>query len=301
MATNRPFARNLGANIAGTEQIGNLAIGIPTSGFAETGLTWYGGPDEELGYVVAKDNPDGQSAADGTTAYLGFWRSSTLTDASFIELGNNLLSANYTTTNEVKTALNAAGFWTSYGLGGGEGSFQLTDYKLSTMYAPAPNNGDITFPGHPAVGGAPGQGATNPNLVGTTVDSYSYQLYINPNDINGNDNSALLDQLIGASGTLTLTQGNNSVTYSFTDEAFKVGNVGIGSGMTYFYDTLFGVGGPIGQSPVGSLTVLTPATADFNTIDPITITLNSAFANAITTSNDEYIEVGENQYLAYNN
>ena len=117
MATNRPFARNLGSSIAGTEQVGNLAIGDPTSGFNETGLTWYGSPDEDWGYVIAKDNPSGQLAADLTTAYLGFWRSTALTDSSFIELGNDLLNSNHATANEVKTALNTAGYWTSYGLG----------------------------------------------------------------------------------------------------------------------------------------------------------------------------------------
>lgn len=52
MATTRPFAYNLGSPIGGTEQLGNLAIGTPTSGFTESPKFW-NGPDEDLGYVIA--------------------------------------------------------------------------------------------------------------------------------------------------------------------------------------------------------------------------------------------------------
>ena len=50
----RPFAYNTGGGISGTTQIGNLAIGYPTAGFEATGLQWWQGPDESIGYVVAK-------------------------------------------------------------------------------------------------------------------------------------------------------------------------------------------------------------------------------------------------------
>jgi hypothetical protein len=33
-----------------------LAIGYPTIGFEATGLQWWNGPDEDLGYVVAHPN-----------------------------------------------------------------------------------------------------------------------------------------------------------------------------------------------------------------------------------------------------
>jgi len=58
MATARPFAYNPTLTpISGTEQVGDLAIGFPTSGFVSTGLQWWNGPDEELGYVVCKPIP----------------------------------------------------------------------------------------------------------------------------------------------------------------------------------------------------------------------------------------------------
>lgn len=55
MATARPFAYNIGAPIAGTEQVGSLAVGYPTAGFV--GIPWWNGPDEELGYVIAQSVP----------------------------------------------------------------------------------------------------------------------------------------------------------------------------------------------------------------------------------------------------
>jgi hypothetical protein len=58
MSTARPFAYNTGSAIDGTIQVGDLAVGFPTSGFSSTGLVWWNGPDEELGYVIAKSVPN---------------------------------------------------------------------------------------------------------------------------------------------------------------------------------------------------------------------------------------------------
>jgi hypothetical protein len=58
MATSRPFAFNEGSPIPGTQQIGDISIGIPTAGFASTGLEWWNGPDEDLGYVVCGPVPN---------------------------------------------------------------------------------------------------------------------------------------------------------------------------------------------------------------------------------------------------
>jgi hypothetical protein len=52
MSTTRPFAYNPGSPISGTIQVGDLAVGFPTSGF--TGIDWWNGPDEDLGYVIAQ-------------------------------------------------------------------------------------------------------------------------------------------------------------------------------------------------------------------------------------------------------
>jgi len=121
MPTARPFARNTGAAITGTTQVGNLAVGIPTAGFAATGLPWWNGPDEDLGYVIATEvaannQPTPVSA---TTASVGFWRSSTLTDASFIDLAQYVSTIagtpqTFASASAANTWLLANGYWTSW-------------------------------------------------------------------------------------------------------------------------------------------------------------------------------------------
>ena len=62
MSASRPFAYNTGSPITGTEQVGDIAIGWPDAGFESTGLEWWNGADEELGYVICKPVPlDNQS------------------------------------------------------------------------------------------------------------------------------------------------------------------------------------------------------------------------------------------------
>lgn len=57
MATATAFAYNTGSQISGTDQVGSLAVGIPTSGFGSTGLNHWSGPDQDLGYVIAYSVP----------------------------------------------------------------------------------------------------------------------------------------------------------------------------------------------------------------------------------------------------
>jgi hypothetical protein len=115
MATSRPFSYNTGSLIPGTIQIGDLAIGYPTEGFESTGLQWWEGPDEDLGYVIAKPIPAGnQPNPLGVSASIAFSRSTSLNEASFISVVNNLGGQSFTSGNQAKTWLNANGFWTSY-------------------------------------------------------------------------------------------------------------------------------------------------------------------------------------------
>lgn len=121
MATARPFAYNTGSPISGTEQIGNLAIGFPDNGFESTGLEWWNGPDEELGYVIAQEVPDDSqpTPVPGITgASVGFFRSSDLTEESFIELAEVIAGPSgggpFSSGPDAKTWLNENGYWTSY-------------------------------------------------------------------------------------------------------------------------------------------------------------------------------------------
>lgn len=261
MATSRPFAYNTGSSIAGTEQVGDLAVGFPTAGFASTGIQWWNGPDEDLGYVITHITPSGtQPTPDEVGAYLGFWRSSLKNESSFIQLAEYVSGKfgdpqTFLTGNDAKSWLNFNGYWTSYTSGGGGGT--TGDYLLLYSYSPADNPGDITFPNHNI-----GQFQVNPNLVGQP----GYAIYINRDDSSSTNQSAILDKLIGLSGTLTLTQGPASVTYSFTNDAFSYGG---GYGTQYYWDdTMEG-------SPSGAINVTSPSEYDFDPVQPITITVTN--------------------------
>jgi hypothetical protein len=118
MPTTRPFAYNSGTTISGTEQVGSIAIGVsPSLIYSQNagGVRWWNGPDEDLGYVIAHTTLSGtQPNPDNVPAYIGFWRSSSKTENSFITLTNSLFGTSYSTGNQCQTYLNNNGYWTSF-------------------------------------------------------------------------------------------------------------------------------------------------------------------------------------------
>ena len=126
-------------------------------------------------------------------------------------------------------------------------------WYLRPGFIEAANNGDITLPN-----GYTSDGVLNPNLVG--VDPY-VSLLMNIYDINGNTVPDLM-QLIGNNGFLTLTQGANSVTYSFIISTFVDGFIH-GWNNQVAFDISSGGSGPI--------VVTSPSAGDFNLIDSICI------------------------------
>ena len=115
MSTATPLAYNTGPLISGTEKIGDLTIGFPTTGFTNSPQFW-NGPDEDLGYVIGQPVPAGDQPTPifGVTAFLGFFRSELLTENSFVELTNSLFGQSFTGGTQAKTWLNDNGYWTSY-------------------------------------------------------------------------------------------------------------------------------------------------------------------------------------------
>jgi hypothetical protein len=119
MAVTRPFAYNTGSTINGTEQIGNLAIGIDSLRYdLNIGeVKWWMGPDEDLGYVIAHQTLGGnQPNSLFISAYVGFWRSEFKTEESFVSLANWVASgiAVFTNGEDANTWLNSNGYWSSY-------------------------------------------------------------------------------------------------------------------------------------------------------------------------------------------
>jgi hypothetical protein len=125
MPTISAVAFNTGSTIPGTTQIGNLSIGDLVLDFnalgQQYGVTYYATPDQDLGYVIGY--PDIYAGHLGkpnnVPAKIGFFRSSGLTESSFIVtaqyvtqmIGN---SQTFLSGNAAKTWLNNNGYWTSW-------------------------------------------------------------------------------------------------------------------------------------------------------------------------------------------
>lgn len=106
MATSRPFAFNPGTvSIPGTQQIGSIAVGTPTYGFPATGVDWWNGPDEDLGYVIARG-----SSAQPTPIFGGTMSFSTTYKGSDVEkqssISGRVLSGNKVQSIFAETLIN---------------------------------------------------------------------------------------------------------------------------------------------------------------------------------------------------
>lgn len=116
----RAFAYNTGSSINGTEQLGNLAIQTTFQDYSSNpgSVKWWNGPDEDLGYVIAQSVPGNTqpTPVSGVSASVGFFRSSALTDPSFINIADTIAgpSGPFASASNAKTWLNANGYWTSY-------------------------------------------------------------------------------------------------------------------------------------------------------------------------------------------
>lgn len=133
MAKTRLFTYNSGAPISGATQYGNIAIAdLPANGY-----TWWAGPDENLGYIIAHEdtNPNVRTERKGvatiTTNSVGFWGTSTQSDASFLTMVNGLFSATYSNAFTAASWLNTHGYWTSWAGLAGSLSFNGTNQYLT--------------------------------------------------------------------------------------------------------------------------------------------------------------------------
>ena len=114
--TSRPFAYNTGSTIAGTTQVGTLAVGTPVNGFSETKLIWWNGPNENLGYVIANSVPKNTQPTpiEGVYASVGFFRTNGLSEMSFAALASKILNMDLRTGNDASYQLTRNGFWNSW-------------------------------------------------------------------------------------------------------------------------------------------------------------------------------------------
>jgi hypothetical protein len=124
MAQFRPFAIKTGLNVPeGTDQYQNILVGVDQQNYNDLEYDWVAGPDEDLGYVIAFYDADGDTFRGARigieNCFIGFLRSELLTDGSFLELVNymraNASLGSVNTTTAAKTWLVENGYWTSFG------------------------------------------------------------------------------------------------------------------------------------------------------------------------------------------
>ena len=120
MAKSRPFAYNPGSQIPGTQTFGNLTVGSHDLTSDQSGVQWWNGPDEDLGYVIAQTNVDGlgnplqPTQIPNVYGSVGFFRTDGKNTTAFINLTNAISGQNFTTATQCKTWLESNNRWTSW-------------------------------------------------------------------------------------------------------------------------------------------------------------------------------------------
>ena len=118
-----PFAYNTGGPIAGTIQIGDIAIGTDHQDYSINpgGVPWWNGPNEDLGYVITIPVPGNTQPTQipGVFASVGFYRTKNLNDAEFIGLSEFVANKyntpqTFSSATDASTWLFANGYWNSY-------------------------------------------------------------------------------------------------------------------------------------------------------------------------------------------
>jgi hypothetical protein len=247
MATARPFAYNPPPNavISGTIQVGSLAIGTPTSGFTNNPQFW-NGPDEELGYVIAKpiSGNTQPTPIPGVFASVGFLgtknMSNPLSEATFVELTNSSFNQNFTNGNDASTWLTNNGYWNSW--------VSITPTPTATLgLTPTPSVTTTSTPTPTPTSGVSGNFNVTISQVGPDVvwsGSGSFNLAAltssGPGSVSSGFNAGQAIWAIGVSGLTDTYSG--VTTYPTT---FGIGGVGVTSSL----GSIFGIlPGPSGRS-----------------------------------------------------
>ena len=135
--TSRDFAYSTGAAPLGSTKVGNIIIGKPTNGFVGTGMPWYGGPDEDKGYILALSrlSPNWVTAVNRPSidSNIGFARSLLKSEASFLNLVNQKYNQSFNVGEKASTYLRTLGFWDSYSGNGGATNGLIFD--LNVLYS----------------------------------------------------------------------------------------------------------------------------------------------------------------------
>ena len=208
MATVRTFAYNSGAGITGTTQVGYIAAGATADSYG-AGLTWWKGPDEDLGYVICHTSgarTAGQNEYVVPAPTIGFWRTLEKTDNSFIAFCNSVFKQNFANASDASTWLTINGYWTNYVSFVTSGL--ILNYDISNSSSYSGSGTTVTDL----------QGNSNATLSGSPTYSSSNGGYLTFNS--GSSQSLLLNTSLNS----VLSPPNTSTVISFFVWVYLTGN-----------------------------------------------------------------------------
>lgn len=177
MSSARPFAYNTGSSISGTEQVGDLAVGLPSGELSGLPSFW-NGPDEELGYVITYPQPDGLHPTPNKIK----WDSNRVGSGNALSSGNTIITnsavnssvlANRKITSPEKVMFSIR---VNYAITGGSIGFGLQDMDIESYVGGYDaksigfaNNGDYLHAGSVQDSGLPTWGNVN-DVVDIALD-----------------------------------------------------------------------------------------------------------------------------------
>jgi len=114
----RAFAYSAsGTPIPGTKKLTTLYFQDENLDYSSNpgGLTWWQGPDENIGYVIARAVPSQDYPTPlGNIGSVRFFRTTTFTEAAFVSLAQYVTGQTFVSGSAAKTFLNSNNYWTSY-------------------------------------------------------------------------------------------------------------------------------------------------------------------------------------------
>jgi hypothetical protein len=118
MATSRPFTYNSSqATIYCADNFSTLSVGAFSTDFSSKpgGLTWWMGPDEDTGYIIAIPVPAGNMPSPiGNIATVKFFVTTAFNDSEFITLSKIVTGQTFANAAAARTYLVSNGYWTNY-------------------------------------------------------------------------------------------------------------------------------------------------------------------------------------------
>ncbi len=119
MPTSRAFAYNPSFTApTGASQFGHLSVQGTGWTSSAGGLTWFNGPDEDPGYIIGYTANPPRTAGSGSmiisATSVGFMRTPTKNDSSFLSLTNVITGQNFLTASVASSWLLSNGYYTSY-------------------------------------------------------------------------------------------------------------------------------------------------------------------------------------------